>query len=260
MSDSLQIKSLSTFTKAQDWRLSLLHEEQTDLLIWITRGQGLLQLNGSRRGVSTHNAIIIPRGKVFALDLGRQASAQIAIMPSDHNDWDLQTPRHLRFRNGDQILELTGLLEAAQREAAKDQSFLHEALIAHQKLIEIWVRRKIILPEHAQTKPKATVRLIARFFENLPLPDMQGATMADHAKKLGVTPTHLARASRSATGHTAADHLTARQIYKAQCALIDGTQTAKAIAADLHFGSPAYFTRFIHQHCGITPSQLRQRN
>jgi AraC family transcriptional activator of pobA len=88
---------------------------------------------------------------------------------------------------------------------------------------------------------------------------MQGATMADHAEKLGVTPTHLARASKSATGQTAADHITARLFFKAQSALLDGNQTSKAIAEALNFGSPAYFTRFIQQHSGFTPSQLRLR-
>lgn len=260
MSNSLQIKSLSAFTKSQDWRLSLLHEEPSDLLIWITRGQGLLQLNGSRRGVGTHNAIIIPKGMVFAIELGRQVTAQIAIIPSEHNNWELCSPQHLRLRDVAEISALAGLLEAAQREAEKNLPFVDDALLAHQKLIEIWVRRNVVDSDKPQSKPKADVRLLAKFFENLPHPDMQSATMAEHAQILGVTPTHLARASKSATGQTAADHITARLLHKAQCALIDGNQTAKAIAQNLDFGSPAYFTRFIQQHSGFTPSQLRQRN
>jgi AraC family transcriptional activator of pobA len=41
--------------------------------------------------------------------------------------------------------------------------------------------------------------------------------------------------------------------------LLGGNQTSKAIAEALNFGSPAYFTRFIQQHSGFTPSQLRLR-
>jgi AraC family transcriptional activator of pobA len=259
MATEIQIQSLSTFTKGQDWRLTLLHEEQSNLLIWITRGQGLLQLNGSRRGVGTHNAIIVPQGCVFAIELGRQATAQIAVIPSQDNNWGIPAPHHLRLRDVAEISELTGLLETTQREAAQDQPFTDEALFAHQKLIEIWVRRQIANAEQPESKPKANVRLTAQLFENLSLPDMQGATMAQHAAKLGVTPTHLTRASKSATGQTAADHITARILHKAQCALIDGNQTAKTIADNLNFGSAAYFTRFIQQHTGLTPSQLRQR-
>lgn len=215
-------------------------------------------MNGSRSGLGTHNAIIVPHSHVFAIELGRQATAKIAVIPKEHNTWELQSPRHLRLRDVAEISELSGLLEAARREAAQGLPFVDDALLAHQKLIEIWVRRQVV-DAPFQTKPKANVRLIAQFFKNLPLPDMQGATMADHAEKLGVTPTHLARASKSATGQTAADHITARLFHKAQSALLDGNQTSKAIAEALNFGSPAYFTRFIQQHSGFTPSQLRLR-
>jgi AraC family transcriptional activator of pobA len=44
--------------------------------------------------------------------------------------------------------------------------------------------------------------------------------MAEHAEQLSVTPTHLARASRTATGVTAADHLTARLLHQTQTALV----------------------------------------
>ena len=82
--------------------------------------------------------------------------------------------------------------------------------------------------------------------------------MAQHAQQLGVTPTHLARASRTATGVTAADHLTARLLHQTQTALIDTKLSAKDIATHLNFGSAAYFTRFVQQHTGQTPTQVRQ--
>jgi len=55
--------------------------------------------------------------------------------------------------------------------------------------------------------------------------------MAQHAQQLGVTPTHLARASLTATCVTAANHLTTRPLYQTQTALIDTKQSAKDIAA-----------------------------
>jgi AraC family transcriptional activator of pobA len=53
--------------------------------------------------------------------------------------------------------------------------------------------------------------------------------MAQHAQKLGVSPTHLARASRTATCVTAADHLTVRLLHQTQNALIDTKLSAKDI-------------------------------
>ena len=259
MTDTLQIRSLANFTGGQDWRLALLHDDPSDLLIWVTREQGLLHTDGSRRGVGAHNAILIPHGQVFALDLGRQANGLVAIIPPNQNSWNLETARQLRIRDAKAIAQLSGFIEAAQREVSDNQPFLDAALGAHQRLIEVWVRRQIALPEHAPIKQNASIRLIRRFFANLTLPKMKGATMAEHAEQIGVTPTHLARASRTATGVTAADHLTARLLHQTQTALVDTKTSAKDIATQLRFGSAAYFTRFVQQHTGKTPTQLRRQ-
>lgn len=259
MIDTPQIRSLANFTGGHDWRLALLHDDPSDLLIWVARGQGLLHTDGSRRGVGAHNAILIPHSQVFALDLGRQANGLVAIIPPAHNSWNLETARQLRIRDAKAISQLSGFIEAAQREVSDSQPILDAALSAHQRLIEVWVRRQITPPEHAPAKQNASIRLIRRFFANLPQPKMKGATMAEHAEQLGVTPTHLARASCTATGVTTADHLTARLLHQTQTALVDTKTSAKDIATQLRFSSATYFTRFVQQQMGKTPTQLRQQ-
>ena len=82
--------------------------------------------------------------------------------------------------------------------------------------------------------------------------------MADYAETLDVTPTHLTRAVKSATGKTAADLVTERVLHEARVLLSETQQPARQIAAYLGFGSAAYFTRFIQQHTGLTPSKLRK--
>jgi AraC family transcriptional activator of pobA len=82
--------------------------------------------------------------------------------------------------------------------------------------------------------------------------------MADHAAKLHVTPTLLTRVCTAATGRTAADIMTERQLHSAQTALIDTDVPLQEIARHLRFGSPAYFTRFIQHHTTKTPSALRK--
>jgi AraC family transcriptional activator of pobA len=79
---------------------------------------------------------------------------------------------------------------------------------------------------------------------------LKGATMVQHAQQLGVTPTHLARASRTAICVTAADQLTACLLHQTQTALIDTKQSAKDIATHLNFGSKTNFTPFAQQHTG----------
>ena len=83
-------------------------------------------------------------------------------------------------------------------------------------------------------------------------------TMADHADALRVTPTHLTRACKAATGKTAADLLTERILYEARVLLVTTRVPAQDIARFLGFGSAAYFTRFILHHTQSTPTGLRK--
>ena len=254
----VRIKTLSQLTGSQDWRLTLAHDRPEHLVIWITRGQGRLLLNGTRRGCGTHNAILVPAGSLFALDLGRQPSGHVALIPDGTEVRLPEQPRQLRLRDVGAISELTTLFETAQREASQQRPLVQDALDAYVALISVWARRQIALPDHLPHKMDAAARLSAAFCQSVARHHAQAMTMADHAEALGVTPTHLSRACKAATGKTAADLLTERKLYAARVALAETTVPAQDIARHLGFGSAAYFTRFIQQHTGMTPMALRR--
>ncbi|WP_299692524.1 AraC family transcriptional regulator [uncultured Tateyamaria sp.] len=254
----VQITTLAQMTGPQEWRLALAHERAEHLIIWITRGQGRLLMNGTRRGVGTHNAIVIPARTLFSLELGRQGMGQVALVPEGTDVRLPQTPRQLRLRDVAAINEINSLFEAAQREATQARPLAQDALDAHVALISVWVRRQIAMPDHLPVQMDAAARLTAAFCEGIVENYAQPMTMADHARALGVTPTHLSRACKASTGRTAAEVLTERTLYAARISLIESKVPIQDIARHLGFGSAAYFTRFIQQHTGKTPTALRQ--
>jgi hypothetical protein len=70
----------------------------------------------------------------------------------------------LRIRDAKAIAQISGFIESAQREVPDNQPFLDAALGDHQRLIEVWVRRQIALPDHTPIKQNASIRLVRRFF------------------------------------------------------------------------------------------------
>lgn len=253
----IDVQTLAQFSAGQDWQLQLAQSHSHNILIWITRGQGRILLDGMRRGLGTHNAVWIPAGQLFALDIGYQGAGQVVRIPAGTPLRLPEIARHLRIRDVQAQSELTAHIENAQREAKSDRPLRQDALEAHAALMSVWLRRQIMLDEHVPDKRNAAARLSARYCMLIASSFGSGATMADHAKTLEVTPTHLTRVVKSATGKTAADLLTERVVYEARCLLRDTTQPAKDIARHLGFGSAAYFTRFIQQHTGKPPSKLR---
>jgi AraC family transcriptional activator of pobA len=255
---NLRILTLPQLTAGEDWRLMLAHDRAESLLIWVTRGQGRLLLDGQRRGVGTHNAIVVPARQLFALDLGRQGVGQVVVIPPGSELSFPQSPAQLRIREQDAMSELAALMEAATREQQKARSLLNTAMDAHGALISVWLRRQMAREEHAPPRPNAAARLTALYTRRITEHFQEPMTMADHAEALQVTPTHLTRACKAATGKTAAELLTERILYEARHLLTSTKVPAQDIARFLGFGSAAYFTRFMLQHTNATPSKLRK--
>lgn len=256
----IRISSIAQLTREGGWRLTELHDRTHDLLLWVTKGQGLAIIQGVRRGVGAHNALYIPAGTLFSIDLGRTGFGIAVRIPHDPALTLHDASMLLRIREVHAQSELTGLLDALQRELDHDAPFVDEAARAHVSLISIWMRRQA-LEIHGPNEPKipAGQRLVEAFCSLVTQEFRAGKTMAEFAAMLGVTPTHLSRACRDKTGMTAADILTRRTLYEARV-LIEMSQTPlKQISDTLGFGSPAYFSRFVLQHTGLSPSELRRR-
>ncbi|MFT6674099.1 MAG: AraC family transcriptional activator of pobA [Sulfitobacter sp.] len=258
--NDIEVLSLAQLTGGQDWKLGLAHDRSYHLLIWVTRGQGRMLLDGLRRGIGTHNALWVPAGSLFALDLGRQSIGQAVLIPQGTPLRLPEMPRHLRIRDVTTQSELTALIETAQREQTQQRSLRQDALEAHAALMSVWLRRQMMMDEHVPERRNASGRLSQRFCVDLSARFRDGTSMQDYAARLGVTPTHLTRAVKAATGKTAADLLTERVLYAARSLLKDTRLPAQDIARHLGFGSAAYFTRFIQQHTGSPPSKLRPQS
>ncbi|MGJ8618145.1 MAG: helix-turn-helix domain-containing protein [Sulfitobacter sp.] len=257
--DDIQVLTLPQLSGGQDWKVQLAHDRPHHLLIWITRGQGRVLLDGQRRGLGMHNALLIPAGALFALDLGRQGMGQVVVIPQGTPLRLPEIPRHLRIRDVHVQSELSALIEAAQREQHPPRPLRQDALEAHTALMSVWLRRQIMLEEHVPSRRNAAARLSARFCAMVSARYLSGAPMAEYAAELSVTPTHLTRAVKASTGKTAADILTERVLYAARSLLSETRRPAQDIARHLGFGSAAYFTRFIQQHTGHPPSKLRAK-
>jgi AraC family transcriptional activator of pobA len=85
--------------------------------------------------VGAHTAILIPHGQVLALDILSKTNGLVANMPPIHNSWGIEKAHQLRIRDAKQIAQLSGFIEAAQREISDDPHFSKAALRAHQRLI-----------------------------------------------------------------------------------------------------------------------------
>lgn len=254
----IRLLSLGQLMQAGAWQLNLAHDRSEHLLIWITRGQGVCLLDGTRRGIGTHNALFIPARQLMAIDPGRQGFGQALVIPADSALILPQMVQHLRIRDVAAQKDLSMVLESLGREQNQQAPLCQSAVDAYSELAIIWLRRQIGVSDVPEPRETAAHRLVRAYCARLVTQFASGASMADHATALGVTPTHLTRVCRAETGLTAATLLTQRVLHAAQHLLISTQAPFQDIARHLGFGSAAYFTRFIQAHTGQSPTLLRR--
>ena len=256
--DLPRLHSLAQLSGNGGWRLGLQHSRDDHLLIRLTRGGGHAIIRGTRRRLSPHATLFIPAGILFSLAPGPQAMGSVLRFPPDADIGLPEDPHLLRTPNLQDQTAFTRLIEALQQEQdqAATSAFHGAAARAHATLIAIWLRRAL-LDQPPAPDLASDHRLAAGFADIVARDYRTNRTLAIHARALGVTATHLSRSCRSASGLSAAEILTERRLHAARSLLSDSTFAIGNIAAHLGFRSPAYFSRFVLKHTGLSPSDLR---
>ncbi len=259
-SNAIKVQTLAQAISAGPWKMELPHDRPDHLLIWVTRGQGRALLNGDPCGFGSHNALFIPAHHLVSLSFGRQTIGQVLHIPGASSLTVPQYPQRIQVLDSRDQAELTALFEALNREQSLAAPLWQSAMEAQAELVGIWLRRHMKGENLAHERPTAAQKIVRAYFQRLVHSFASGMSMADHARELGVTPTHLTRVCKAQTGQTAAALLTGRLVHASRTLLEETKFPARDIARHLGFNSAAYFSRFVAQHCGCSPSALRNPN
>lgn len=101
--------------------------------------------------------------------------------------------------------------------------------------------------------------LFRRFEALLEQHFLQHWTVSDYAAALAITPTHLSRLARAATGHAASHVILDRVIREARRNLVYTNLPVSTIAYALGFSDPAYFSRLFSGSTGLSPRGFRDK-
>jgi AraC family transcriptional activator of pobA len=83
--------------------------------------------------------------------------------------------------------------------------------------------------------------------------------VADYARALAMTPTHLSRIARAATGEPASRLIEARLVREARRSLAFTNLSVATIAYELGFVDPAHFSRVFARTAGLSPRAFRRQ-
>lgn len=241
------------------WRVEAMRSLGEPLLLWFTRGQGRITVGGLTRGYGAHNAIFIPAGVMHGFEVGAQSFGTAIFFGQASTTALPAEPQHLRIRDAAQQAELSGLIDNIQREMISTRPGHDRAVGLHLGLLCVWLERQATLAEAEAGRPDSARRLARAYADLLERDFRSGKGVADFARALGVTPTHLTRVCNRTCGRPASDLLHDRVIFEARRMLSETRLPVARISANLGFTSAAYFTRAFQHRTGRTPSDFRRQ-
>lgn len=244
------------------WRTEAMRSYGAPVLLWFTRGQGRITVNGVTSGYGPHNCIYLPAGTMHGFEMTNHVNGTIIVFPQNCEE-DLALPErsiHLRLRETDKQIELSNLVDNIQREIEKESDGAERALMCHAGLLSVWLERQIKEDEQAYGRNTPAARLANAYTALVEKDFHSSKSVRDYAADLGVTPTHLSRVCNQACGRPASAILQDRVLYEARRLLSESRMPVKDIARSLGYNSAAYFTRAFQKHTGSTPSAFRKQS
>lgn len=266
-----RVVPLARMSKGGRWRTEAMRSYGAPVLIWFTRGQGRITVNGVTAGYGPHNCIFVPAGIMHGFEMSPQVSGTLVVFPQGCEE-DLvlpEDPLHLRLREADRQSDLGRMIDDLQREMGRYEQGhtdrAHRAMMCHAGLISVWLERQYVrgagdADSQSAGRPAtsdAGARLANAYAALVEQEFHSAKSVRDYAGELGVTPTHLSRVCNRACGRPASAILADRVHYEARRLLSETRMPIKEIARSLGFASPAYFTRAFQKHTGETPSHFR---
>lgn len=251
---------LSRIVQGGKWRTEAMRSFSAPVLIWFTRGQGRITINGVTRGFGPHNAIWLPPNTMHGFEIMGHVNGHIVHFPRGLDLPLPDQPHHLRFRDAVSQAELSHLIDNLEREIERALPISDRALEYHAGLLSVWLERQILALAEGESEivTDAAQRLSAAYASLVERDYAKARSIADFAAELGVTPTHLTRCCHQACGRSAHDVLADRIFYEARRLLKETPLPVNRIAHHLGFTSAAYFTRAFQKVTGEKPTSFRK--
>ncbi|MCW5636356.1 MAG: helix-turn-helix domain-containing protein [Rubrivivax sp.] len=267
--DVLHCETIAARSALHDWELEPHRHARLHQLVFVEAGGGTAHLEGEVLPLTPLSLVNVPPGHVHGFRFAPGTAGYVATLAEEMRDEVLaqaaearrQLGRALLLRADAQVAPLRATMRELWREfdgRAAARPLVLRGLAG--VLLGLAARLAAAAEEAAAAAAQAPEsRLLQRFESLVEAHYAQHWKVADYARALAVTPTHLSRVVRAASGAPASTLIQLRLVREARRHLVYTQAPITAVAYQLGFADPAHFTRVFGRIVGLSPREFRAR-
>lgn len=266
--DWLHWEPIAVRGEAMDWTIPAHRHEGLHQLQFLSTGQAHMTLDGVPQVLRAPAMLLIAPGCVHGFRYERGSAGQQVTVPTARLQQALADAPVLsallsrtRVLQGESLAAqapaLQAMCDALAAEFEDAAPGRNEALQAHLVLLVTWLLRRAAPASADDHRQALRDTLVQRYRALIELHLRRHQPLAFYAAQLRCTPDHLSRHCRALTGQSALDLLHERLLLEARRLLAFTEAPVQAIAADLGFEDPSYFSRFFTRRAGRAPQAWR---
>jgi AraC family transcriptional activator of pobA len=261
--DVMHCETIAERSVLHDWELAPHRHDRLHQLLLLRSGSGTTRLDDRELALPPRSLVNVPPGSVHAFTFETGTQGWVVTLADEMLDELLGREPQVRLVLGrGWVAQADAAVDDVMAQLAQEYAGRNpaRALVLRglgATLLGRAARAAAWAPETAQRMAQS--HLLQRFEMLLEGHFREHWRVADYARALAVTPTHLSRVARAATGGPASQLIDARVIREARRQLAFTHLSVTTIAYTLGFADPALFSRVFTRVAGCSPRAFRRQ-
>lgn len=261
--DVMHCETIAERSVLHDWELAPHRHARLHQLMWIEAGGGTAQLDDDSHLLTPGSLVNVPVGHVHAFRFEQGTQGWVVTLADELLDEILTHVGDVRqsLSRCDVLTPQPAMSPLMQQIWQEFQGSAPARALILRGLSATFLGHASRALAQAQSNPSVPPesRLVQRLRTLIDQHFLEHWQVADYARALSVSSTHLSRVTRAATGAPASALIEARLLREARRHLAYTHLSVTTIAYALGYADPAYFTRVFTRDAGVSPRGFRAR-
>ena len=263
--DRVHCETIASRSALHDWELAPHRHDRLHQFLFVEAGAGTVFFEGEGHPLTPPCLVNVPPGTVHAFVFQPGTQGFVVTLADEMLDFIYEGAQEIRLVLGQAACLPTGAamaqgVQQIWREfngLAPARDLVLRGLCS--ALLGQTARALLTQAQAPVNAASARHQLLQRLQALIETHFLAHWGVADYARALAISATHLTRCVKAATGQPVSHLIEARLLREARRQLTFTNKRLATISDELGFTDPAYFSRFFSRHMGLSPRAFRQR-